>query len=334
MLASALAAGLLLRAIRPWLGRVALAAPEARSSHRAPVPQGGGLGTMAAFAPVVLAGGLFLGLDALRLSTLVLAIACLTAVGFLDDIRPLGWRLKLGLQTACCAIAVAGLPSVTGLPGSGTLFWVERALMTMALVANVNFVNFVDGIDEITVAHAGPGLAAAAMACLVAPIAVEAGLAAAAGLGALLGFWVWNRHPARIFLGDAGSLPLGLLLAWLALSMAAAGFWAAGLLITLYPVVEAGLTLIRRLKAGADLTQPHRDHAYQRAVDTGVPPRRVAATVALVAAAAAVLALIDLVTDSQLVNIAALAIGVAWIIFPIIGWLRRAGGIAPDGRSA
>ncbi|WP_439575624.1 glycosyl transferase [Phreatobacter sp.] len=289
---------------------------------------------MAALALVCGTGAVLLGLDVARLLPLILALAALTLLGFLDDVRPLGRVTRLILQTVCCAIAVAGLPSITGQSGPGALVWIERIAMTLALVANVNFVSFVDGIDEITVAHAGPGLAAAALSCLVAPIAAEASLAAAAGLGALLGFWVWNRHPARIVLGHAGSLPVGLLLAWLALAMAASGFWAAGLLITLYPVVEAGLTLLRRLRAGAPLARPHRDHAYQRAVDTGIPTRQVAATVALVASAAAVLALIDLVTDNNLVNVAALAIGLAWIVFPIIGWLRRAGIAAPDGRSA
>lgn len=334
MLAAAVIAGLLVGLSRPWLARLAPATPGPRSSHGSAVPQGGGIGTMAAFALVCVAGTLLLGLNLSRILPLLVALAAITALGLVDDIRPLGWRTKLLLQAGCCTIAVAGLPSLAGQTGSAALFWLERVAMTLVLVVNVNFVNFVDGIDEITVAHAGPGLAAAALSCLVAPIAPEASLAAAAGLGALLGFWFWNRHPARIFLGDAGSLPVGLLMAWLALAMAASGFWAAGLLITLYPLVEAGLTLIRRVRAGARLTQPHRDHAYQRAVDTGIPARRVAATVAVVATAVAMLALVDLVTDNHLVNVAAVAIGLAWIVFPIIGWLRRAGGTAPGGRSA
>lgn len=333
-LASGLTAGLLIWALRPVLARIGVASGGTGTPHRPPVARTGGPGAMAAFALVCAGGAVLLALDLTRLLPLVLGMAAMALVGFADQVRPLGRRTRLALQTACCAVAVAGLPSITGQTGDSMLFWLERVAMVLALVANANFVSFVDGIDEITVAHAVPGLAAAALSCLFAPIAAETGLAAAAGLGALVGFWLWNRHPARMVLGDAGSLPVGLLFAWLALSMAASGFWAAGVLIMLYPLVEAGLTLVRRLRAGVPLGQPRRDHACQRAVDTGVPPRQVAATVALVATAAAVLALIDLVTDSQLVNVAALAIGLAWTVFPIIGWLRRAGGIAPDGRSA
>lgn len=333
-LAAGLTAGLLIWALRPALVRIAPAAGGTGILHRPPLARTAGPGAMAAVALVCLGGALLLTLDLGRLLPLVLGIATMALVGVLDQLRPLGWRLRLALQTACCAVAVAGLPSLTGQAGAGLLFWLERIAMVLALVANANFVSVVDGIDEITVAHAVPGLLAAALSGLFAPVAAETGLAAASGLGALLGFWLWNRHPARMVLGDAGSLPVGLLLAWIGLAMAASGFWAAGVLITLYPLVEAGLTLVRRLRAGEPLGEPHRDHAYQRAVDTGVPERQVAATVALVATAAAVLALIDLVTDSQLVNVAALAIGLAWTLSPMIGWLRRAGGITPDGRSA
>jgi UDP-N-acetylmuramyl pentapeptide phosphotransferase/UDP-N-acetylglucosamine-1-phosphate transferase len=240
-----------------------------------------------------------------------------------DDIRPLPWRIKLALQALCSIIAVFGLPVHLHLLGNGQLFWLERAVFALALLAFLNFVNFIDGIDEITVAHAAPALVLVALAPLITAIDVRLGLAATALLGAVAGFWLWNRHPARIFLGDAGSLPLGLLIGWLALVLALHGHWPAALLIILYPAADAGVTLVRRLTHGARLTQPHRDHAYQRAVDTGVPVRRVAATVALIATATAILAFIALIAPHPAIAVAALALGAAWVLLPIAYWLRR-----------
>lgn len=327
-LATAVAAGLLswtaIAALRPWLARVAAAKPSARSSHRTPTPQGAGLGVVASLVIVGSAATLLAGAGGIRLVALLAAILGLTALGFIDDMRPLAWRPKLLAQVAAAALAVASLPPESTLV-PGPLYWLERAGATLALVATVNIVNFIDGIDEITVAHSVPALALAGAGAMLVPQVASVGPAAAAGLGAMLGFWVWNRHPAAIFLGDSGSLPLGLLLGWLALTFAVAGQPAVGLLMLLYPLTDGTLTLVRRSLAGRTLTEPHRDHAYQRAVDSGLSPRRVALTVALSSAACALLALTALVADHALVSAGCLAIGGAWVLSPIIGWLRGTG---------
>ncbi|KAF0136811.1 MAG: glycosyl transferase family protein, partial [Xanthobacteraceae bacterium] len=148
-------------------------------------------------------------------------------------------------------------------------------------------------------------------------------LIAAAAFGAMIGFWWWNRHPARIFLGDAGSLPVGLLLGWLSLLLAGQGHAAAALLVLAYPLADGGSTLLRRLLAGKRLTEPHRDHAYQAAVDSGLSAPRVSLTVALVSLACAVLAVTSILADHAVVGVGCLAIGLAWVLAPIVGWLRR-----------
>lgn len=306
----------------PWLGRVAAAMPNARSSHVVPTPQGGGIAMVAATLATGLPG-LYLT-DAPTLAPLACCagLAGLCALGFADDRRPLGWRSKLAAQ-AVAAVAVAGfMPSgaLAPLPAP-----VALVLSATVLLVTVNLVNFIDGIDEITVAHAAPALAAATAAATVGGLALAAGPIAAAGLGATLGFWVWNRHPAKVFLGDSGSLPLGLLLGWLALALGAAGHPAAAVLILLYPLADGGLTLFRRLMRGEHLARPHRDHAYQRAVDTGVPMRQVAVTVGVVSAGNALLALATVLWANRAVGIGALALGMAWTLAPILVWLRRDG---------
>lgn len=307
---------------RPLMLRLALARPNARSSHREPIPQGAGVGLMAALS-VVAAGatGLAAGLDR-SLAFLVVSALGLTALGLVDDIRPLRWRLKLILQLLFCLVTVAGLPPDLRLLPADSLFWPERAVMTVALLAMVNIVNFIDGIDEITAAHGAPALAAAALAGALSLASLTTGLTAAAGFGAVAGFWLWNRHPARIFLGDAGSLPLGLVIGWLALRLSAEGALVVGLLIVLYPVTDATITLVARLIRGCNIAEPHRDHGYQRAVDSGVAVRRVSAIVALISAATAVLALVVLAAPYPAVQVLALAVGLGWTVLPVAGWQR------------
>lgn len=321
-LAAAALAWLAIALTRPLMVKLALARPNARSSHREPIPQGAGLGLMAALVATALgATGLASGIDR-SLVFLVLAALGLTALGLIDDIRPLRWRLKLVLQILFCLLAVAGLPPALRLLPLDGLYWPERAVMTVALVAMVNIVNFIDGIDEITAAHCAPALAAAALAGALSLAGPTTGLTAGAGLGAVAGFWLWNRHPARIFLGDAGSLPLGLVVGWLALRLSAEGALVAGLLIVLYPVTDATLTLAGRLMRGCNIAEPHRDHGYQRAVDSGVAVRRVSAVVALISAATAVLALVALAAPYPAVQVLALAIGLCWTVLPVVGWQR------------
>ena len=98
----------------------------------------------------------------------------------------------------------------------------------------------------------------------------DATVVAIALFGAMIGFAPFNRPVARLFLGDVGSLPIGLILGWLLLLLAAHGHLAAALLLPLYYLADATITLLRRLIKGDLPTQAHRDHFYQRAIDDGI----------------------------------------------------------------
>jgi UDP-N-acetylmuramyl pentapeptide phosphotransferase/UDP-N-acetylglucosamine-1-phosphate transferase len=100
--------------------------------------------------------------------------------------------------------------------------------------------------------------------------------------GAMLGFAPFNRPVAKLFLGDVGSLPLGLLLFWLLLRLAADGHLAAALLLPLYYLADATVTLVRRLARGENVLRAHRTHFYQRAIDLGFSVNDVIARVFLV----------------------------------------------------
>ncbi|MCC7167171.1 MAG: glycosyltransferase family 4 protein [Rhodospirillales bacterium] len=242
--------------------------PNERSSHSVPTPRGGGIGLMAA----VLAGGLVLiglgqaprGLDAILILALALAL-----LSWIDDRRGLSPLARFPVQIAA---VIAGLftfaapPLLLGQAATG-FDWVLAGIFWLWFV---NLFNFMDGIDGIA------GVETAAIALGAALIAILAGSSdgvmplAMILMASAIGFLVWNWAPARIFLGDVGSIPLGFLLGWLLLRLAAGGAWAAALILPAAYLGDATLTLLRRLFRGEKIWQAHRSHFYQRAVQNGL----------------------------------------------------------------
>jgi UDP-N-acetylmuramyl pentapeptide phosphotransferase/UDP-N-acetylglucosamine-1-phosphate transferase len=276
LLLIALAAGLALAlclGLRPLMMRYALARPNARSSHRTPTPQGGGI---AVLTGTFLALGLALALIPMEASAkqgliLVMAASALLAlVGAWDDIRPLSPALRLPLQFLCVGIVVFhAAPEVRLLPEALPL-WAERSFALIAGVWFVNLVNFMDGIDWITLAGLVPLSGAIVLAAGYGIVDPATGLLAAALLGGLLGFAPFNKPVAHIFLGDVGALPLGLISAYLLYRLAGSGALTAALILPLYHVMDSTITLFRRLARGEKVWQAHRSHFYQQATDNGV----------------------------------------------------------------
>jgi UDP-N-acetylmuramyl pentapeptide phosphotransferase/UDP-N-acetylglucosamine-1-phosphate transferase len=149
-----------------------------------------------------------------------------------------------------------------------------------------------DGIDWMTVAETVPVSAGLALLGVMGALPSDAIVVSLALLGAILGFAPFNKPVARLFLGDVGSLPIGLILGWLLLLLAGGGHIAAALLLPLYYLADATITLIRRALKGERVWQAHRSHFYQRATDRGIPVIRIvtqvfAVNIVLVALAAA-----------------------------------------------
>ena len=128
----------------------------------------------------------------------------------------------------------------------------------------------------------------------------DATIVALALCGAVIGFAPVNRPVARLFLGDVGSLPIGLLLGWLLVVLAASGHFAAALLLPLYYLADATITLLRRLAKGEPVWQAHRSHFYQRATDNGFSVYQIVGRVFLLNIALTALAAATLLTTSYL----------------------------------
>lgn len=276
-----------------WLrARQVMDRPNERSSHTVPVPRGGGLGIL----PPLAAG---LGWVAWTLEpNLLLPIAGalgLAAISFLDDLQPLPPGPRLLAQFFGAGLVIAALPSEPFLPIHGApWYFIERGIALLALIWFINLTNFMDGIDGITgVEMASLGLGGALIALMLGlqpgSTLPSAGLILA---GAALGFLVWNWHPAKLFMGDVGSIPLGLLSGWLLYELALAGALAAAITLPLVYAVDATATIIRRARKGEKIWEAHRTHAYQRATrngltHSGVSLRIAAANCVLIALAAA-----------------------------------------------
>ena len=286
-LAALVATGMVLRELRK---RAILDRPNARSSHTAPTPRGGGLGLV----PVILVAWILItigqggppGVGIGLLAALLLAI-----VSWIDDLRGLSAAIRLLVQAVAVAIGLVALPEES-LIFSGLLpLPIDRLVAGIIWLWFVNLFNFMDGIDGISgveLITVGLGLAILA--------AISEGLESAtfpaltlAGVAA--GFLVWNWSPARIFLGDVGSVPLGYLAGWLLLYTAAAGHPWAAVILPLYYFADATITLLSRLLRGERIWEAHREHYYQQAVQGRlshgqVTLRIAAANLALIAIAA------------------------------------------------
>ncbi|WP_425311663.1 MraY family glycosyltransferase [Microvirga massiliensis] len=299
---------LLIIALHPLLVRYAMARPNARSSHRVPTPQGGGLAVIA--ATFFVAGAILVGTGQglAGPASVAAAGALLALLGAVDDIKPLPAVPRLLVQFfAVTTVVVASEVQIfpEAVPSS-----VERAILVFAGVWFVNLVNFMDGIDWITVAEVVPITAFLACLGVVGLVPPVPAIAAASLCGAMLGFAPFNRPVARLFLGDVGSLPIGLILGWLLLELATTGAIVAAILLPLYYLADATITLLRRLVAGERIWEAHRTHFYQRASDHGFSMLAVSGRVFGLNIVLAVLAGVTILWPQPAVQMLALAAGV------------------------
>ena len=308
VLAALLSAALIL-ITRPVLLRHAMASPNARSSHRIPTPQGAGIAVIAATLIVAGAVILFAGAADVKIPVAVFGATLFIAiVGFADDVRSIPVLPRLVLQgLAVAAVIFAAPESLRIIPACP--LWIERALVLLAGLWFVNLVNFMDGLDLMTAAEAVPIAASVVLLGWLGEMPASTTIVAAALCGAMLGFSPFNRPVAKIFLGDVGSLPIGLLLGWCLLQLAWHQHVAAALLLPLYYLADATVTLFRRLARREPFWAAHRTHYYQRATDNGFTVWRVIGEVFVLNLVLAALAIISTRIEQLSIQLMLLAVG-------------------------
>jgi UDP-N-acetylmuramyl pentapeptide phosphotransferase/UDP-N-acetylglucosamine-1-phosphate transferase len=291
---------------RPLLQRYALARPNARSSHRVPTPQGAGIAVISATLMVASAWAAWANVaipPALIAATVLIAL-----VGFADDIFSLPVLVRLVLQAAAVGAVVFTAPETARIVPAVPLA-LERGLLLLAGVWFVNLVNFMDGLDLMTVVEVVPITAALLLLGWLGDLSWPAALLATTLCGAMIGFAPFNRPVAKVFLGDVGSLPIGLLLGWCLLELAWHGQPAAALLLPAYYLADATITLFRRVARREQFWSAHRSHFYQRATDNGFKVPRVVGEVFALNLVLALLAIVTVRAASMPVTLLALLAG-------------------------
>lgn len=249
------------------LSRSLMDVPNERSSHSISTPRGGGVAIVVAF---LLALSLLFCVERIALSDflgIALGGMFIAAIGFLDDHGHIAarWRL-LGHFLAAVSVLfwLGGLPKIVLFGVNVELLWLSYPIATFYLVWMLNLYNFMDGIDGLASVEA---ICVCMGACVLywvlgldelvfGPLLLAAAVA---------GFLYWNFPPAKIFMGDAGSGFLGIVLGALSLQAAWANpvlLWGWLILLGVF-IVDATFTLSRRLLRGDKVYEAHRSHAYQ-----------------------------------------------------------------------
>jgi UDP-N-acetylmuramyl pentapeptide phosphotransferase/UDP-N-acetylglucosamine-1-phosphate transferase len=244
--------------------------PGPRSAHAVPTPRGGGIAVLLALYPAWLLAVPLAGTDE-SLWIVLGAAVLLVAISWLDDLRNLSPAVRLPVHVVAVAIGLAGAAAGEAPPVFQGLLpdWLDLLVTGILWLWFLNLFNFMDGIDAMAGAETvAVGVGVALVALVVWPPAgalplAMPGLTLAA---AAAGFLLWNRPPAKIFLGDVGSIPLGFLAGWLLIETARGGAWAAAIILPAVFVADATWTIVVRLARGDNPFKAHAEHVYQRAV--------------------------------------------------------------------
>lgn len=270
--------------------------PTDRSSHVTPTLKGGGL----AIVPVILIVWAVIAWEPTGwagretvpgMGWVILATLGLAAISWLDDLQNVPQLIRLIAHAVAIAV-VLGLVPMPGPFFQGLLPPVlDKLAAGIIWLWFVNLFNFMDGIDGISVIESltiGLGIFATFWFVDIGEAIVLYSIALVCATGMFLR---WNWHPAKLFLGDVGSVPLGFLLGWLLLWLAALGHWAPAIILPAYYFADATITLLRRAAKGEAVWQAHRQHFYQQAAAAGLDHAQVSgriavANIALIALAA------------------------------------------------
>ncbi len=242
---------------------------SSRSNHTTVARQIGGLALVPAIIATLLIFAPDLEINAQLALCLSGASLLLWIVGGLDDRYELSEVIRLGSQFIAAGLVVYGLGPGFRLMPDLLPYWLETVLIVFALVVAINVTNFMDGLDLMTAAGIGIPLAGIGILAAIGLAGLESGGIGIIAAGGVLGFALFNRPPATIFLGDSGTLPLGLIAGTALILLARETHITVALILPLYYILDAGTTIVMRLSQGENILKAHSKHAYQTAKRSG-----------------------------------------------------------------
>jgi UDP-GlcNAc:undecaprenyl-phosphate/decaprenyl-phosphate GlcNAc-1-phosphate transferase len=328
--------------LRDWLAAIELVDRPGgpRKLHETAVPRMGGVAVASSYALAYavllitpLSGGLLIQSNLRLVLNLLPAVLAIFLTGFADDMLDLRPWLKLAGQISAGALAYLGGVRMHGVAGHAFPFWMEPLITIAWLVLCANAFNLIDGVDGLAT---GLGILASLTIFLSGLIKGDLTLALATAplIGALLGFLRYNFNPASIFLGDCGSLFIGFLLGcygviWSQKSAAMFGM-AAPLMALALPLLDVGLSVIRRLINNEPVFGGDRGHIHHRLIDRGFTPRGVALLLYAICGFGATLSLLQSVFQGHRISGlllvlfgAAVFVGVRYLAYAEFEAVRR-----------
>lgn len=239
---------------------LALDRPNQRSLHVVPIPRTGGIAIMIS----VLVAWIFIGIPSVWVWIPVL----LFGLNVLDDIYNLPVTIRLALQVVVSSIFIAQISEIS---------WLEFSFLALALIWMINLYNFMDGSDGLAGGMTLFGFGAYAFSAYVGDHTQIASMSVVVA-SASLAFLLFNFHPARIFMGDSGSIPLGFLAGAIGIYGCKEGLWPAWFPLLVFSpfIMDASATLIKRFLKKEKFWQAHKDHYYQRLIRMGWTHRETA----------------------------------------------------------
>jgi len=252
-------AGVIWLMVRFYAARLPLDHPNERSLHAKPIPRIGGIGVLAGVVIAIAAG-------AAPFAPPFAIALILAGVSLIDDLHRLPPVLRLAAHLGAAAVTVWYVLSPMNA--------IELVLLALAIAWITNLYNFMDGSDGLAAGMTIIGFGTYALAAWLSGD-TELALSCSALAGAALGFLVFNFHPARVFLGDVGSIPLGFLAGALGIVGWMGDVWPLWFPVLVFApfIGDTTLTLIRRAVRRERVWEAHREHYYQRMVQMGLGHR-------------------------------------------------------------
>lgn len=243
--------------------------PNKRSNHKEPTPRGGGIAIIDGIVISFLLISIFLTKEIWDIWPVLLVGFVLAVVSFVDDLKNISISYRLLAQIAAVAVGTYTLTQ-DGLLFQGMFHpLLDSIIIAVIWLWFVNLYNFMDGIDMISSAQSIAISIGIFIIALMENIPFEFGYYGLAIAAVCAGFLYWNITPAKVFMGDVGSISLGYFLGWLLLKLAILGYWQVSVILPLYYFADSSITITKRLLRGEKIWEAHSKHYYQQAVMSG-----------------------------------------------------------------
>jgi len=239
--------------------------PNNRSMHKIPVPRGGGLAVMM----IIIAGMLYY----MPNPFLIISIAILMMISWIDDRKNISSSIRLISHLIAAFIGSFAFDDHMFFMNDIIPFWANRLIIVICWAWIMNLYNFMDGIDGITATQTITNMFGFALLISLFNIDFVGIELSIVIMGACYGFLILNWHPAKIFMGDVGSIPLGFIMGFFIFKLAFLGYAIPALLIPLYYLMDSGITITKRALQGKKIWLPHKEHFYQKATEKRKNPK-------------------------------------------------------------